>query len=76
MTVTRGSRLVKEGCGGVAGETNQEWCRDEEGLYCSGGIDDHPPETTKADGLTKGISPGRGAVQPKDWRRLFSYSNQ
>lgn len=53
-----------------------------EGLDCGGGVDDHPPETTKADlmadGLTKDISPGRGAVEssPKSWRRLLSFSDQ
>jgi hypothetical protein len=41
---------VKEGCGTG---TNQEKRRDEEGIGCGGGVDDHPPETTKAENLTK-----------------------
>jgi hypothetical protein len=29
--------------------TNQEKRRDEEGMSCGGVVDDHPPETTKAE---------------------------
>lgn len=52
---------VKEGCDRG---TNQEKRCDEEGISCGGGVDDHPPETTKAEDLTK-----RHLARP--WRSCF-----